>query len=349
LPWSTAANGSLSLSLSPATFIVPDEHEAERRRRLLQREDSYWELRRNVLSRYYRLLSEEANLELTRESVDAARRRWQEAQRRYEQGRVSDFDVLQARVQYENARPELTELEAGYRQQLREFGRLLGLERDREIALSASMPDILFDRGAGELRTRFVEGHTSVEQERLDIEQIDLALRRNRLSLWPSLSTRLSYGYANADPFAKELSFDERWSGSGRVELSLSVPLDPLLPGSSRRREARDLEDQLRIARNELSETRAATAAGIETAVTRIENARERITALEQSAELASRAYELAEQRYEAGATDRTTLEDAELERERAQVALLEQRLAFATGLIELEYHLRAELEELPW
>ena len=333
---------SARLTLSGSTLSEGERREQEVRASSLALEREEWDLRRQVLLSYFSLVSQEASVELQQQRVAAARSRLEQTRTRYENGVVSEYELLEARLSYQNTLPELTGAEQRLGRAQREFKALLGVPESRKIELVTEIPYLSLESSASSLLNRHGAQAPSVRAAQLSRTAALLEARSDRRALLPSLSASASVGYGGTEPF-------EEWRRNGSASLSLSLPLDPFVPGSeddlAREASGRVIaqaESRLETARKEL-------ATSLRNAVDEARATAEQIEVVQENAALADRVYEIAQRRFEAGAIEALELQNTEVERTRARVAVIEQRLSHVEALIEVEYLLGVDLSNLPW
>ena len=333
---------SARLTLSGSTLSEGERREQEVRASSLALEREEWDLRRQVLLSYFSLVSQEASVELQQQRVAAARSRLEQTRTRYENGVVSEYELLEARLSYQNTLPELTGAEQRLGRAQREFKALLGVPESRKIELVTEIPYLSLESSASSLLNRHGAQAPSVRAAQLSRTAALLEARSDRRALLPSLSASASVGYGGTEPF-------EEWRRNGSASLSLSLPLDPFVPGSeddlAREASGRGIaqaESRLETARKEL-------ATSLRNAVDEARATAEQIEVVQENAALADRVYEIAQRRFEAGAIEALELQNTEVERTRARVAVIEQRLSHVEALIEVEYLLGVDLSNLPW
>ncbi|MFW6337516.1 MAG: TolC family protein [Alkalispirochaetaceae bacterium] len=333
---------SARLTLSGAALSDGERREQAVRVSSLALEREEWDLRREVLLSYFSLVSQEASVELQEQRVAAARSRLEQTRTRFENGVVSEYAFLEARLSYQNSLPELTGAEQRLSRAQREFKELLGVRESREIELVTEIPYLSLEPGASTLLDRHGAGAPSVRAAQLSRSGAMLEARGDRRALLPSLSASASVGYGADEPF-------EQWRRTGSASLSLSLPIDPFVPGSEgdvAREESARAVDQ---ADSRLETARKELATSLRNAVDGARLTAEQIAVVEENARLAERVYEIAQRRFEAGAIEALELQNTEVERTRARVAVIEQRLAHVEALIEVEYLLGVVLPDLPW
>jgi outer membrane protein TolC len=182
---------------------------------------------------------------------------------------------------------------------------------------------------------RHLEGRFDLRRKRSEIEGYRLLQRSRRAGMAPDVSRSFTLGGSMNGPFSNP------WFGSSgawvsaypRLSLSLCLPVDPLLPGSRLREEMAKTDVEIEAA--ELT---------IESLVENLDDKMEYISVLRLNVELARKAAGIAEEDYALGRTDLQTVEEAQLELEKAEAAVLEEEYNFVIALLDLEYALNAEI-----
>ncbi|HKK49181.1 MAG TPA: TolC family protein, partial [Alkalispirochaeta sp.] len=169
---------------------------------------------------------------------------------------------------------------------------------------------------------------------------------RKKNGLLPSVSLSASVGYAGREPF--ELT-DQAINRTGSGSITVTVPLDPFIPGSDGALGRSESQRRIEIAEYRLESAEDQLSRSLRNAVDGAQASATQIEVVERNAELAERVYQIAQERFEAGAIDALELQNSEVERTRARVAVIEQRLTHVQSLIEVEYLLGVDLEDLPW
>jgi outer membrane protein TolC len=333
---------SARLTLSGATIDSGERREQEVRSSALSLTEAEWDLRREVLRSYFSLVSQEASVALQEQRVSAARGRLEQTRTRFEGGAVSEFDLLEARLSYQNTLPELSSAEQRLSRERRDFKVLIGVPEEEELELVTEIPYVDLGATAAELLARHGAQAPGIRREELSRTAARLEAESDRRELLPSLTAAASVGYGANEPF-------DRWRRNGSASLSLSLPIDPFVPGSEEgvAREASD--DRLTVADNRLAAARRELERALRNAVEAADATAEQIEVVQENAALADRVFEIARRRFEAGAIEALELQNTEVERTRARVAVIEERLAHVQALIEVEYLLGVDLPALPW
>lgn len=97
------------------------------------------EIRYAVTRAFYGLLVLERMINLSRESLTQLERHQASVEQRYKAGLVPQFDLMRARVQVANLKPQVIRVENGYRLALEGFKMLLGLDLTTEVVVDGEL------------------------------------------------------------------------------------------------------------------------------------------------------------------------------------------------------------------
>lgn len=344
--WSASGQVSARLTLSGSTRTVPETRDLAVRKSSLALEQQEWQLRREVLRSYFQIVSRQASVELQEQRVAAARRRLVQIEENFETGVVSEFSVLEARLSYQNTLPELTGAEQRLRTAQRDFRSLLRIPEDEQIELVTDIPFLALNHSAEQLLSEHAPGAPAIREAQLGRASAALDLERKENGLLPSVSLSASVGYAGQEPF--ELT-DQAINRTGSGSITVTFPFDPFIAGSDGALGRSESQRRVEIAGYRLDSAEEELYRSLRNAVDGARASATQIEVVERNAELAERVYQIAQERFEAGAIDALELQNSEVERTRARVAVIEQRLSHVQSLIEIEYLLGVELEDLPW
>lgn len=314
-------------------------------------EDAKARLRRDVRKQFYELLSQQENIRITRESIETAQERFEQTQINFENGLVDEFTLLSSRVQLENLRPQLQQLELGYRSTLMGFKQTLGLDPAEPVELDGQIEADLISLEADALIRDYAESRYDIQLARQGITSAELALDAKRAERYPTLSLRWFADPAFAgdpfeDPWFDDVENDWNQRG-GALAISITQPLDPLLPFSRTQVEINNLKDDVQTARIQLQQARTGAEIEIRRLVDQLETSRTAIDVRRLNVERARRAFSLAQEAYDAGNRELLEVREAEDELQQAQVQLLDEQKNYVVALLDLVYALNASIDEL--
>jgi outer membrane protein TolC len=194
--------------------------------------------------------------------------------------------------------------------------------------------------------------------ERLDIQslikQIEIVKNSRDATIagmTPSVALTLSF-----DPSFQKDPFEDAWfedveddwkQRSGMFGVTVSVPLDKLLPFSKTWVELANTKDNIKKMRLNLTQAMRGAEMEVKTIVMNLKKSLESIESLEMNVELAKRAYNMAEEAYNAGNRELLEVQQAEDELKKARLEVLREQYNYTTGLLDLEYALNTSLEEI--
>lgn len=347
--WSVSTNLNFSLDLTvqlvPGIRLSRLDYEAG----LITLDQARERVELDVARQFYDLLLLREQIALVAGQIDAAERRYQQAQRNFDAGFVDEFTALSAQVAWENQRPQLTGLEVRYQQLLLAFKNSIGLPFSTEVTPVGAIdpPDITF--ALDDLTDAAIDRRFDVQQlravERILIEQYNLT------NAGRSPVVRLGLGFDPAftgDPFGDNWFSADSWSQrGGAFSVTIVQPIDPWLPSSQLRNQLADNARQIQQNRIQQRQARAGAEIEIRSLISSIEAARETVAALERNIELSRRAYELAEVGYNNGLRDLLDVQNAEVELQSAEFQVLQQRKSILDNLLSLAFALNTTLDEL--
>jgi outer membrane protein len=256
-----------------------------------------------------------------------------------QQGTVSDFDVLRARVERDNLEPPIIEA--------RNARRLAELELKRLVNIPASQPILVTTRLEPAVEEVDRDALRDALERRAGLRALDQviaaregAVRIAQAAKKPSVDFRGLFSFQAFPSAALPPIRDWRRDWSVSVNLSL-----PILDGGRAAGETLQAETELRQARLQRAQLREALDLELEAALAEFEAARAQIEARRATVEQARRATELAELRFRSGLATQLETSDARLLLRQAQVNETQALSAYLTTLARLE---RASGGEIP-
>ena len=311
-------------------------------------EQSLVETEVNVKKLFYGLLLQQENLNLQKTTLENSRRRMVQAEANFKNGMVPELSMLQAQVTYQNKSPEVAQMEREFRQQLDTFAFLLGLPVGTDIVLQGSIEPFYVDLHYDTLIERY--GNNSLDLQSIDknIEQLQRNLDALNLSTYTPFFN-LSYGFKpmltdflDADKGGFPTGGD--WTDSGSISFTIGWNLTNILPFSSNRQQAKDLQanlDKLKVSREMLLENQKMT---VRKSVDTLIQAREQIQSMNRSITLAQRSYDMTVRAYRNGTTELLDVRDAEDQLNTAKLGLANQKFNYISALLDLETTLNTKL-----
>ena len=338
--WHVAGSIQASLTVSMAMFENMNRLRLDYEGGLISYEKAKSQLERDVRKSYNNMLLLQENINLLKESYEAAGRRVAMARANYNAGLAPELTLLQAQVAVENMKPMIDQAENGSRLSLAQFAMFLGLPYNTpfELIPSESEPEFI-PLDVKELISKAASGKPDIQELKHTILMLQSARKAQTFSLLPALT--LSWNTQPVfirDPWKDSWGDKNNWQKSGGLSISLGVRLHSLIPFSVDFQGIKNMDDQIRAANIGLAQMIQGTEIEIYNTILSLEKTRITTEAQTQTVALAERAYRLTEEAYRAGLQDLLQVQNAELELKQAKVSMLEQQFNYLNGLLDLEY-----------
>ena len=316
----------------------------------LEQQEAEKALERDVKVSFYNLLYTGGTIELNRKSMETLKGEYNLALADYKNGRISELELLTTQVAYKNMEPVIAGLLTSYREQRSQFFLLLGIENNGELQLEGriELPEnsASITRQTPDLDTHF------------DVAALDNSIAEAEISLdstlhqgyYPSIVMGAGFSETAADPLSGatwDTGFTDPWTDTTSFSLTVSIPIDSWLPGSTVRTSVTELENSLAVLGKQRSQAVRTAAAEISLLYDNLDNSLLNLESLKLSLTVAERAYQLTEEGYRHGTQEFLALQEAEDDLNSARQNLLAEKLDYLTTLFDLEYALNTNTAEL--
>jgi outer membrane protein TolC len=247
-------------------------------------------------------------------------------------GTASEFDLLRARVDYENRNPAVVQTDNAAQLALLELKRLVNVSADQPLELTTQggvemvqvdetvLADLVMDRPV--LRAA---------QENIGMREA--AVTVYRAQRWPSLSLLGNLGFQAFPNRVTPPGFD-RWRKDWYVALGVSWDV---FNGLQTKGQIAEAQAQLRQARVEEAQLKEALEIRLEAGLADYRMALAQLEARQETVTLAERAHELAESRFANGLSTQLEVSDAGLLLDEARVNQVQAMYDYVKALAQLE------------
>ena len=189
----------------------------------------------------------------------------------------------------------------------------------------------------------------------IEVSQAEDTEKNRKASLvYPTVSVNASYriGQSIEGPYKnssrkKSSGGDGEMYDSASVSLSVSLPLDHLLPRSNAKVNLQNASSNVTKAQISAESTLESLMQNVEKAYRSLESARNNITKYEKYLTLAQKKLTLTEESYEGGKATYNELSDAKSALFEREIALLDQKLSYITAISDLALMLGVDSETL--
>lgn len=292
------------------------------------------DMTKQVKDAYFAVLLAKNSLKVLERSINNAKETLKTTETSFEQGVVSEYDLIRAKVQVSNLNPTYISAKNGLELAILQLKMILSLPQDQEIVFLENLEDFsgrIISVTAAESE-RAANNNSDIRQLDLNIASLQHSLRMVNSQHLPSLSAFGQYTYQTQ---AEDFKFaDYNWVGSAAVGLQLSIPI---FNGRTVVNKAK----QLKISLQELELQKQYASDGIElqiqAAINSMKAAQEQLLVNKDAISQAERGYEIAKVRYQTGSGTILELNDSELSMTQANLNYQQSLYDFLTAQTNLE------------
>ena len=302
-------------------------------------EEAVSEIISQVKTSYFSLIYEKENLNFLRENLENAKRQAEQNEERFKRGTLSELEYLSSKVAYEKLKPELKAQELSYKNDLKNFCLVLGInENDAELSPQGSLENFI-----SQYRTFFDETMMKNISEDLSDEKLPSVLllkkqleasqkevSKTKLSAWgPSLN--LSY---SMNPV---ISGADKGSIKQSAAIGLTLPLENFLPFSQGADSIKAAQDSVKDLQLQLEEKIKTVNADYNSLLNSLEQKDESIKSLKAFVQLTQQNYKAAQLSYSKGTMELLSMQNAAKESLEAKLNLQNEFLENLKLYINLE------------
>lgn len=292
------------------------------------------DMTKQVKDAYFAVLLAKNSLKVLERSINNAKETLKTTEAGFEQGVVSEYDLIRAKVQVNNLNPSYIAAKNGLELAILQLKMILSLPQEQEIVFLENLEDFS-DRIVSVTDAeseRAVNNNSELRQLDLNIMSLQHNLKMVNSQHLPSLSAFGQYAYQTQ---AEDFRFSEyNWVGSAAVGLQLSIPI---FNGRTVVNKAK----QLKISLQELQLQKQYASDGIDlqiqAAINNMKAAQEQLSVNKDAISQAERGYEIAKVRYQTGSGTILELNDSELSMTQANLNYQQSLYDFLTAQTNLE------------
>ncbi len=281
------------------------------------------ELRLSLTKVFYSTLLAEEYLKVSREALAQAERLRNRTQALFDQGMVSEYDLIRARVAVANLQPQVVQAQSSLNSAYRALKNMIGIDVDREIVLEGSL------KGGSEPPSDYRSAVRKALENRRELRQLDLQgelyerqfqIERRSVRL-PNLFLGLKWESMaqSEDLDLKKYEFLSGWSGTISVQI-------PLFDGWASHHRAEKALVDLRSVRRKKTVLQRGIKLQVYQALSDYEKASKELEAAMETLHQAEKGLQIAEVRYDEGVGTQLEVLDAQLQVNRSRVNVLQAR-----------------------
>jgi outer membrane protein TolC len=303
-----------------------------------------------ISQNFFRLLVEEENIALLEETLAIAERQLAKDETQFRSGLINELSVMRSRLSVENARYAANKARRDWVQDTNTFLSGAGFTDEeisgKHVSFTGTIEIEPLDLDANRLIEVFLPKRPDMAGAAAEIRRLELTASRTSLSQrGPAISLSGTYrGNLASGTFGGE---HESFSDSLSARLSVSIPLDPWIPGTKGAQAVLSAEAEVEKARLNLQSVRQSAANSIRSIVENMENTLSSIEIARLRAEIAERTYRMSETAFQRGAMEMLDYENARASWAQSRQDLLKERLAYKNLVLELERELNVDIDHI--
>lgn len=297
-----------------------------------------------VKQAFYAVLLAKEAYDVYKEVYDNAQKNFEDIEKKYNVGKASEFEFLRAKVNMNNAEPEVFSAENAVILAIWQLKAIMGIDLSTELDVEGELSDYTEELLASALTandTVSFDNNTNLIQLRIQDEMLSKTIKMTKFQYIPTLSAQFAYNYN-----AMGNTFDMNWNPYSVVALSLNIPI---FDGFSKRNNIRQYKKTQDILRLNIEDAERNLNIALENYRDKMNTSVKRYTAAESTLEMAQKSYNISEKMYELGKATLVELNDAQLALTQAQLTMSQAIYQFMTNkaaideLMGVEYIIEEE------
>ena len=325
-------SGSVNLSLKTNLYSEIKGASLNYQKGLLTYNEAVRNIELSVRKSFYNLIYQQENLVLQKRSLETSRTQYLNNEEKFRNGKISELDAFTSRVNYESKKPVVDSAEIKFQNDLASFKQILGIPQKTEITLAGSLDEIMnLKEITFESLPKVDEPAPDVKAAEYNVEIAKNSLLDTRFSAYaPTVSGSYSYGKSKN-------SASDDWSTTNQISVGVSVPLDGILPWSTRAVNIKTQKNALDTAEKSLEDAKTSVAVQTESCIRKINQAVKQLDSLKATEELANQTYQMTLTAYNYGKMDFLSLQNANDSVLSAGVNLKSQAYTLISAVLDLE------------
>ena len=296
-----------------------------------------------VKNAYFGTLFAKEAFNVYKEVYENAVQNLEEAQKKYNAQKASEFELVRAKTSVANAIPNVYNAESSVILALWQLKAVLGIDLDMNIDVAGKIEDhsqqMFYDIHQHDSVS--LDKNTTMKQLAIQAEQLAQNIKLQKFANIPTLALAFNFSYMS---MADDISFKEfPWTPYSTVGLSLSIPI---FAGGKRYQAIRQAKNQHQQVQLQVENTERQLRIAIRQSLNTMEMNMKSYYAAQEAAASAQKAYDIAEASYKLGRGTLLDLNDAQLALTQAQLAQYQAVYNFITAKAQLEQTLGQDFVE---
>ena len=334
---SFGVSATVSVSLKANLFTSMNAAKIAYESGKLTFDDAVKSVELDVRVAFYGLLYERENIILQERNLEIAKTQYNNNLAKYNQGRLSEIDVLSAEVNYKSKIPTVESTRTTFLNDLASFKQTLGLHLAENIELAGTLDDLI-NLNEISVDVKTVQS-SSIKLLEYELENAKNSVLEKRFSAFaPSLKASFNWNDGNwYVGYDGTLPEDKKAKKSASISLSATIPLDGVLPWSARNDAIDSAQDTVKALELQLDNEKKNLARTVMSSLRSIKQSQESIKYKQANVTLAQKTYDMTAEAYNRGTKDLLTLQNANTSLLNAQVSLKSETLTLIKTILNLE------------
>ena len=287
-----------------------------------------------VKNAYYGTLFAKEAFNVYKEVYENAVKNLEEAQKKFDAQKVSEFEVIRAKTTVANAIPNVYNAESSMILALWQLKAVIGVDLDMNIEVAGKLSDfsqqMFYDIHQHDSIS--LDRNSTMKQLAIQAEQLAQNIKIQKYANIPSLS--LAFNFA-MNTMANDVKFSEfRWTPYSVVALQLNIPI---FAGGKRYQAIRQAKNQYQQVELQTLNTERQLKIAIRQSLNTMETNMKSHYAAQDAVRAAQKAYDIAEAAYKVGRSTLIELNDAQLALTQAKLAESQAIYKFVVAKAQLE------------
>lgn len=324
-------NASISVSLTANLYTAMKTAKYNYEIGEISFEKAMRDVEYSVREAFYGLLYSKDNISLQEKNLEVARSQYQKNLSKYNQGRLSEIDVLSAEVAYKEKIPTVENAKTTYQNNLDNFRLLIGIDLNEEIELSGTLEDKINLNEISIDSANYSSSTIRTLEKRIEAAKNNIL--DERFSAYaPSLSAKVNF-QDQSWYIGKESNANKSTS----VSLSATIPLDGALPWSKKADKIESAKDSLKDYELQLDYEKNSFKISVDSSLRSIKSSQLSIKSKQANVKLAQRSYNMTFEAYNSGTKDLLSLQNANNSLLSAQLSLKNETYTLIKSILNLE------------
>ncbi|MDW8108595.1 MAG: TolC family protein [Candidatus Kryptonium sp.] len=328
--------GSLNLQMPIFSWAVYASIKTANKGRMIAEQtykSAYLKTISDVKKAFYAVLLAKEALKITQMRIELAEDNLKNVEKMYRQGVASEYDYINAQVQYQNLQPLLIQSENNLELAKNALKLVIGIDVKEDIDVMGELKaDNFEDIDYTQLFKDLIENNPELKQVEY---QVDLSKDIVSLELSGHLPSLFFIGNFQYQAQANDFNFNRyRWIRTTFVGLQIQIPI---FRGFGTQARIGQAKTSLQQSMERLIFTKQALENELKNTIYKIEQSKKRIEAQRKAVELAELGYRIARKRFESGAGTQLEVSNAEVNLAQARLNYQQAIYDYLTALSDLE------------